>query len=187
MVESKREKAILDACVLYPAPIRDILLNLADQGLFIPKWSKIIEEEWIRNLLLNRQDLQRSKLERTVKAMENAFPSSQVNGFEDIVNTLSLPDKNDNHVLAAAIKSDSSLIITFNLKDFPANELLTYGIKAMNPDDFIIELIEKDEAKVNQGFSNQLQSLRNPPKTREELLETLRKCGLKKFYDIMKK
>lgn len=185
MIERRIEKAILDACVLYPAPIRDILLNLAEQELFIPKWSKIIEEEWIRNLLLNRPDLQRSKLERTVNAMSNAFPDAEVQGFEEIIDSLNLPDTNDNHVLAAGIKSESSLIITFNLKDFPLSDLSVYGIEAKNPDDFIVELLEKDEAKVNQGFLNQLNSLKNPPKTREELLETLRKCGLKKFYNSM--
>ncbi|MGB0930642.1 MAG: hypothetical protein ACPGVB_07695 [Chitinophagales bacterium] len=76
MIFSTRFNVVLDACVLYPAPIRDLLLNLAEQGLYSPKWSEIIQEEWLRNLLLNRPDLKRRKLSRTVRAMNNAFPDA---------------------------------------------------------------------------------------------------------------
>jgi hypothetical protein len=65
MIYSPRFTAILDACVLYPAPIRDILLNLADLEIYAPKWSEIIQEEWIKNLLENRPDLSKRKLQRT--------------------------------------------------------------------------------------------------------------------------
>ncbi len=119
MIIIPRFNAVLDACVLYPAPIRDILLNLAEQDLFSPKWSETIQEEWLRNLILNRPDLTRKKLERTVKAMNGAFPKAMVKSFNSLISSLELPDPDDRHVLAAAIKSEANLIITFNLKDFP--------------------------------------------------------------------
>lgn len=72
MIHSPRFTVILDACFLYPAPIRDILLNLADLEIYSPKWSEIIQEEWIRNLLENRPDLSMLKLRRTVQAMNTA-------------------------------------------------------------------------------------------------------------------
>ena len=104
MIYSPRFTVILDACVLYPAPIRDNLLNLADLEIFSPKWSEIIQEEWIRNLLKNRTDLSKAKLGRTIQAMNVAFPDAEVHSFEEMIGLIELPDSGDRHVLAAGIK-----------------------------------------------------------------------------------
>jgi hypothetical protein len=85
MIFSSRLILVLDACVIYPAPIRDILLNLADLGLYSPKWSEIIQDEWMRNLIKNRPDLTKSKLRRTIQAMNIAFPDAEVNSFEELI------------------------------------------------------------------------------------------------------
>ena len=118
MIYSPRFVVVLDACVLYPAPIRDLLLNLADLEIYSPKWTEIIQDEWIRNLLENRPDLTKSKLARTVKAMNTAFPDAEVHSFEELIEFLELPDENDRHVLAAGITCKADAIITFNIKDF---------------------------------------------------------------------
>jgi hypothetical protein len=76
--------AILDANVLYPAPIRDLLLNLADVGFYSPKWSDEINDEWVRNLLKNRPDLTEKQLKKTVIAMNNAFEDANIIGYENI-------------------------------------------------------------------------------------------------------
>lgn len=76
MADTNRLVALLDANVLYPAPLRDFLLRLAQAELYIPKWSTEIHEEWIRNLLLNRPDLKASQLERTRQAMDSEFPEA---------------------------------------------------------------------------------------------------------------
>lgn len=180
------EKVLLDACVIYPAPIRDFLLNLADQKLFQPKWSELIQDEWKRNLLKNRPDLKDWKLTKTISLMNRAFPDPNVDGFDQLVKTISLPDPDDRHVLAAAIHSQSKKIVTFNLKDFPKKTLAEFGIKAVNPDNYIWELIELDIETCKSAFENQLRSLRNPPKTKAELLEILKNCGLKKSTKLMK-
>lgn len=178
-------RVVLDACVLYPAPIRDILLNLAEQELYSPKWSPTIEDEWIRNLLLNRSDLSRKKLERTVKVMNRAFPHAMVKSYNSLIDSLELPDPNDRHVLAAAIKSESSVIVTFNLKDFPSNKIeKEHKISILHPDKFIIRLSEIDEDLTKQAFKNQLVSLKNPPIQKERLLEILKKGGLNKSLEI---
>ena len=88
MIHSARFNVILDANVLYPAPLRDFLLRLAEQELYKPKWSARIQNEWIRNLLKNRPDLQRESLIRTQKAMNLAFPDANVSGYEDLIRTL---------------------------------------------------------------------------------------------------
>jgi predicted nucleic acid-binding protein len=107
--------AVLDACILYPAPIRDLLLSFAEVGLFNPFWSDKINDEWVRNLLLNRADLSLEKLQSTVDAMNFAFPDANVQENSGLTDSISLPDLNDRHVLATAIQCESSLIVTANL------------------------------------------------------------------------
>lgn len=111
---------ILDACVLYPAPLRDFLLELAGSGIFRARWTDLIHDEWIRNLLEARPDLSPERLARTRQLMDASILGSLVEGFEDLISALDLPDPDDRHVLAAAIHSGSDAIITMNLKDFPA-------------------------------------------------------------------
>jgi len=169
------DAVVLDACVLYPAPIRDLLLNLAAEDLYSPKWSIRIHEEWIRNLLANRPDLEKTNLHRTQKLMDDAFPEAVVKNYSGLEEKLSLPDPDDNHVLAVAIKSRSTKIITFNLKDFPSKKLTPHHVKAVHPDSFIVNLIQSDEEKGQRAFLNQVVNLKNPPMTENEVLNVLKK------------
>lgn len=111
--------AVYDACVLYPAPLRDFLMWLGLSGRFRARWSAEIHDEWKRNLLANRPDLNASQLGRTSDLMDNAIPGALVTGHEDLIAGLQLPDPDDRHVLAAAIRCNASVIVTFNEKDFP--------------------------------------------------------------------
>lgn len=176
--------AVLDACVLYPAPLRDILMHLAIQKTFQPKWSNIINEEWKRNLLINRPDLDEKKLDRTIKLMTSTFPNANVVAFDFLIEELNLPDEDDRHVLAAAIKSNANYIVTFNLKDFPNSVLKPYTIKAIHPDKFICELFKYQEIQVKQALDNQISLLNSPPKTKKEVLKMLEKCGLTEFVTL---
>jgi predicted nucleic acid-binding protein len=102
--------AVLDANVLYPAPVRDILLNVAAKGLYQPKWSSEIQDEWLRHLVVNRPDLKKENLNKTVAAMNAAFPDADVTNYEDLIPALNLPDEDDRHVMAAAIRSKANVI-----------------------------------------------------------------------------
>ena len=95
-----------------------------------------------------------------------------------MISTLELPDADDRHVLAAAIQGQASLIVTANLKDFPALYLRSFGIEAQHPDQFIAQLIEVNPADVLRAFQAQVASLRKPPRTAHEVLETLRRSVL---------
>jgi predicted nucleic acid-binding protein len=128
---------LLDACVLYPAPLRDFLIELAAAELFRAKWTDEIHEEWIRNLLLNRTDLNRSQLDRTKYLMNQAVADCLVRDYDDLIKGLTLPDDDDRHVLAAAIHSECDAIITFNLKDFPPDYLAKFNIELLHPDEFV--------------------------------------------------
>lgn len=172
------ESAVLDACILYPAPLRDFFMRLA-VTLYQPKWTDAIHEEWIRNVLEDRPDLTLAQLTRTRQLMDKHGGACLVTGYEDLISTLSLPDPNDRHVLAAAIKAKASVIVTFNLTDFPAQILSTYKVRAVHPDDFAVSLYEGDPEQFVALIKLHRQALVNPPKSVEEYLSTLNQCGLK--------
>ncbi len=177
---------VLDACVLYSAPLRDFLLYIAEIELYQPKWTIILQDEWFRNLLKNRADISENALLRTIKVMNYAFPNALVKDFESLIENIVLPDPDDRHVVACAIKANAKQIVTFNLKDFPAKTLATYNLKAIHPDKFIIDLLEINPQKVVQAFKYQVSSLRNPPLSEEKVLEKLEICGLVQSLKLLK-
>lgn len=135
--------AVYDACVLYPAPLRDFLMWLGLSGRFRARWSPQIHEEWKCNLLAKRPDLTREQIDRTSALMDQAIPDGLVTDHEDLVAGLTLPDPGDRHVLAAAIRCSASVIVTFNEKDFPQAALVPYGIEAQHPDLFVDNLFDR--------------------------------------------
>ncbi|MFJ4396997.1 PIN domain-containing protein [Pseudomonas sp. NPDC089396] len=165
--------ALYDANVLYPAPLRDFLMNLALTGVYRARWSANIHEEWKRNLLLNRPDLSRVQVDRTSALMDAAVPDALVTDYEPLVEGLDLPDEDDRHVLAAAIKCNASVIVTFNLKDFPAAVLGRFDIEPLHPDDFIADLWDLDKAAVLEAAQRQRMSLKTPPHSVQEYLDRL--------------
>jgi predicted nucleic acid-binding protein len=169
---------VFDACVLYPAALRDFLMWLGLSGRFRARWSATIHEEWTRNLLANRPDLTREKLDRTVALMEAAVPDAAVTSYEPLIEGLKLPDPGDRHVLAAAIKCNASVIVTFNEKDFPASSLAPFGIDRQHPDEFVEYLFDLDAAAVVTAAQRQRASLRHPPIGIDAYLDSLRRQGL---------
>ena len=167
---------IFDASVLYPAPLRDFLMRLALTDLFRARWTEDIHEEWIRSLPEVRTDLRREQLERTRELMNANVRDCLVEGYQSLIPGLKLPDPDDRHILAAAIRA--SVIVAFNLRDFPAAQLEQYGVEAQHPDEFIVHLIDLNQVKVCAAAEEQRRSLRNPPKTMEEYLGTLLRQGL---------
>ncbi|MCA9164925.1 MAG: PIN domain-containing protein, partial [Planctomycetales bacterium] len=128
---------ILDACVLYPAPLRDLLMHLAMTDLFHAKWTDAIHDEWTRSVLKSRPDLKPEQLQRTRDLMNAHVRDCIVTGYESLIPSLTLPDSDDCHVLAAAIRCNADAIVTFNLKDFPAATLKPFGIDVLHPDNFL--------------------------------------------------
>lgn len=112
--------AVLDACVLYSASLRDFFMWLAVGFVFQPKWTDQIHNEWIENVLEHRPELSRQALERTRDLMNQWGHDWTCTGYTALLPALSLPDPDDTHVLAAAIASNAPYLVTFNLTDFPA-------------------------------------------------------------------
>lgn len=180
---------LFDACVLYSAPLRDLWMWLATTtSLFEPRWSAEIHREWMSNVLANRPDLSAERIERTRMLMDTNVEDCLVTGYEGLIDALTLPDADDRHVLAAAIHAQATLILTFNLRDFPDNVLVPYGIQAQHPDEFLCILLETDPESVCAAAEDHWQALKSPPKTCEQYLDTLRQQGLvetvKKMLDL---
>ena len=178
MAGSSRYTAVLDACVLYPAPLRDILLSLAREGLFHARWTDRIHDEWVRNLLANRLDLKENQLRQTCRLMNDAVPDSLIAGWERLESAIVLPDADDRHVLAAAICGHADAIVTYNLDDFPAQALAQFGIEAQHPDDFLLNQIDLAEIQALKAIKVMRARLRNPPVSGVDLIAMLEKLQL---------
>jgi len=174
-------KAVLDANVLYSAPVRDLMLSLAMEKLFEPLWSTEIQNEWIENLLNKRKDLTRNQLIKAHKAMNTAFPNAEHDDYQEYLEQCKLPDKKDHHVLALALSQKAPLIVSFNQKDFPMNSLKQHLISCLDPDSFACKLFEEDKKLVLLAFTNMQKRLKSPPITEERLLEIYTHVGLKNF------
>lgn len=170
--------ALYDACVLYPGPLRDLLMQLALTDLFRARWTEKIHEEWIHNLLKNRSDLTLEQLTRTKEMMNSHVRDCLISDCEGLIPSLTLPDPDDCHVFAAAIKGNVDVIVTTNLKDFPADVLDSYGIEAQHPDDFVSNLIDLKPLKVAHAAETVRGRLKNPPKSIDDYLEILLQQGL---------
>jgi hypothetical protein len=138
----------------------------------------MIHEEWMSSLLTNRTDLKRDQLAKTQQAMDSAVLDCLVDNFEDLIPGLQLPDENDRHILAAAIRGRADIIVTMNIKDFPNAQLDRYSIQAVHPDDFICDLLNLSPEAVYNSVRSVRLRLANPPKTADEYLETLERNGL---------
>lgn len=131
---------VYDANVLYPSTLRDVLIRVGLARLVQPKWTDQILDEVFRNLRANRPDLDPTRLARTRRLMNEAVRDAAVTGYQHLVERIDLPDRDDCHVLAAAIHAKAQVIVTRNLRDFPPPQLSPWGVEAQHPDNFLIGL-----------------------------------------------
>lgn len=169
---------VYDACVLYPPPLRDLLLRLAGTGLFRAKWTEQILDECFDSILRERPDLDADRLARTRHLMIESVPDCMVRNYEGIVNGLALPDPKDRHVLAAAIRVGAQTIVTSNLKDFPSDVLVSYDVVAQHPDEFLLHVLDLSPPTFSRVLEEQAGALRKSAITVEQLLGKLDAIGL---------
>nr|WP_255692675.1 PIN domain-containing protein [Luteimonas sp. XNQY3] len=168
----------MDANVLYPAPLRDLLLQLAVTDLFKAKWTADIHREWIEALLRNEPQRDRAALERTRDLMDRATRDNLVEGYQALIPVLTLPDPDDRHVLAAAIVGRCDVIVTQNLVDFPATALAPFGVDAQHPDAFLVNHLHLAPGVFCASVRKVRARLKNPPYSVDEHLSTLTQLGL---------
>ncbi len=167
--------AVYDACVLYPLFLRDLLVRLAVRGrrqkVFRAKWTGQIHQEWIRAVLRRNPSLERPALLRTRRLMDQNVRGCRVYGYRRWQGRLTLPDPNDRHVLAAALACVADVIVTFNLRDFPAAVLQPFGVTALTPDDFVCRLM--DSGIVTAAAAEQRAAMTRPALSVDEYLDAL--------------
>ena len=179
--------AIYDANVLYPAPLRDLFIPLAQAGLVRARWTDMIHDEWLRNVLKDNPQLSPERLARTRTLMNEAVRDCLVTGYEDLIEGLHLPDpEDDRHVLAAAIRGRADVIVTANVRDFPAEVLTPFEIEAQHPDEFIVHLLDLAPTVVIAAAQRHRESLKNPAKTVDEYLEMLERECLPQTVSVLR-
>lgn len=178
MAGSSRYTAILDANVLYPNLLRDILLSLAVAGLYHARWTAQINDEWTRNLIVNRPDIQLDKVALLLELVNSAVPDCLVENYEFLIEGLALPDPDDRHVLAAAITGHADAIVTSNLKDFPKEILARHSIEVQHPDDFIMNQLELRPLEALEVIKQVRARMSNPARSAAELIEMVEKSQL---------
>jgi predicted nucleic acid-binding protein len=181
LLRLSRYTVLIDACVLYAAPVRDLLVELAGRELFRAKWTAAIQDEWVKALLNNRPELEVGKLRRTVELMNQNVMDCMVEGHDALIEALDLPDPGDRHVLAAAIHANCDAIVTFNRRDFPGNVLDQYNIELLHPDDFLHFQFDLGDAQVITAVQRIRSRLKNPPLTAAQYLDRLELQGLPKI------
>lgn len=178
--------AILDACVLVPNALCDTLLRLAERGFYRPLWSQRILQEVEWALASVHREIPHDRIERRLDAMNATFEDALITGWEPVCAGLDLPDPDDRHVLAAAIRSGAQAIVTFNLKDFPEDRLSPTGVAATHPDEFLLDQLDLHPGLARQVLIEQAADLANPPSDLAGVLNRLERCGVPRFADAVR-
>ena len=183
-----RFSAVLDACVLVPIAQADTLLCLAETGLYRPLWTARILDETVHALEHVHPDMKASNAARVRAAvMNDAFDDACIEGWEQLLDVIELPDKDDRHVVAAAIQGRADLIITANLKDFPRQALENFNLEAQHPDEFFMNQLDLDPERVMMALHRQASATRNPALPVLGVLERLERCGAPKFCEAARR
>lgn len=177
---------LLDACVLVPNALCDTLLRLAESGFYRPLWSQQILDEVKYAVLKVHPELGEDRVESRIAAMSGAFDDALVVGWEQTCAGLDLPDPDDRHVLAAAIKGGAQSLVTFNLKDFPSQSLAATDVEVVHPDEFLLDQLDLFPGLALQVLHEQATDLRNPPSDLADVLNRLARCGVPSFADAIR-
>ena len=173
-----RYSAFLDANVLHPAFLRATLLWFADDRLLRPVWSADVLGEWRRSVKARHADMDDAKLDALQANFVTHFPDAEVTGYQPFIEGLTLPDKDDRHVLAAAIVGRCNGIITANLKHFPSEVVGTFGIEVVHPDDFIVNVIDLDENRALAALRRHRAAMTKTSLSPDDYLACFERCGL---------
>ena len=179
--------ALLDANVLYPFHLRNLLVQLGVDLIFRPRWTERIHDEWVRNLGATGW-ASRERLSRTLGIMERVLPGANVPGWERRLSRVPvLPDPDDRHVIAAALEAPASVILTLNLRDFPAATLAPLGLVAEHPDSFLCRLLDADPEAVRASAEAAQANLSRSTPNFEGFLAALDRQGLGSFASALRR
>ena len=164
-------RAVLDACVLIPASLRDTLFRCAQANLYSMRFSNEILEEMRRNLIKKGMTTEESA-NRLVSIIRDKFGESLVEGYEQFLPFMFINSK-DRHVLAAAVACRADYLVTQNLDDFPQTILRCFRVEAVSPDRFLLDLFQSHPEIMPALIFEQANNLSRPPKTVDDILNSL--------------
>ena len=175
---ARRPVAVLDASVLFSIRATNLTLEIAKAGLFQPRWSADIHDEWVRAVLRKNPSTDPAPIVKRRRVMDESFPDAIVSDYNSLIEKLTLPDPDDRHVLAAAIATSATLIVTNNLADFPSDILAEHGLEAQSPDDFLNHHLAAEPSVVIAAAATVRQRLHRPPQSVDDFLRALVRAGL---------
>jgi predicted nucleic acid-binding protein len=170
--------AFLDTCVLYPAYLCDTLLRLAEASAYRPLWSVDVLSELRRNLI--DRGIPADRVDRRIAQMSRSFPDALVTGYESLIDGMTNHPK-DRHVLAAAVRANAEVLVTFNLTDFPGPALKPYDVDAVHPDEFLLDQLDLYPGVTVEVLRQQAASYRREPTTTSGILMLLERTGVPRF------
>lgn len=183
MIHSVRFIVVLDTNFIYPVIIRDLLFWFANYDLYIPKWSEPIFAEWKKVMI--EKGVSTDEATKRIEKANLAFPDAKVYNYQGLIGFLKLPDENDRHVLVAAIKTNANLIVTNNIKDFPETYLQSFNLSVKTADDFLTDIIDLNREKALSAFKEMVLHKKNPKLDEFEVLNQLRRSGLRDTADYL--
>ena len=176
---------IFDANVFFGTTLRSLVMELSKTGLFRARWTQGIHDEWIGAVRNKYPDVAVDRLRQASAQMDRAVQNCRVTGYEGIIPSLSLPDPDDRHVLAAAIVGHAECIVTFNEKDFPVEVLTPYQIHTCHPDKFLMDVEGLDDGILIDAARADLRHYRRPPLSVDEYADRLRRAGVPNTADYL--
>ena len=179
--------AVYDANVLYPWLLRDVLIRVAQRGLVRARWTEQILDETFTSLRSNRPDLDPERLTRTRELMNSSIRDVLITEYAPLIDAVSLPDPQDRHVLAAAIRAHAQVIVTTNLQDFPAQELDKWDIEAKHPDEFLVDQFHLDAVSLHMIIQQVSDATSRPPMTFSDVLDGLERCGVTQATALLRR
>jgi predicted nucleic acid-binding protein len=169
---------VYDANVFFGNTHRDLHIRIALAGLVQAKWTSQILDEAMRSVAARYPDVTPEKVTRLRELINAAVPDCLVTGHEPLIQGLKLPDPDDRHVLAAAIKAGAQVIVTENLRDFPPGAMAEWNVEAKSPDDFVLDQISIDLKVVYACVQDIANSRRQRPETVGDVLTQMERAGL---------
>ena len=174
---------VLDACVLVPIALTDTLLRIAERDLYHPLWSNQIVAEAIDAIMEIHPDIPPEQVQRRFVAMDSAFEDARVDGWENLEQTVTLPDPADRHVVAAAVRGRADAIVTANVRDYPSDILEPLHIEVIHPDLFLLAQLDLAPRIVLDVLREQASHTRQPALTPIDLIARLARAGVPGFAD----
>lgn len=176
--------ALFDTNVLFGSHLNDVILGMAERGLFRPLWSERILAELLDNLV--EHGLLAANAQNRIDAMRRAFPDATVRGFEDLVETMT-NDPKDRHVLAAGIRANCEVLVTFNLRDFPADSVAAYDIEIVHPNKLLLDQLDLYPGPTVGVLRQLIDDYSSPTLEMEDLLVRLADAGVPDFASAVRR